>query len=68
MAKKATAAPRIRAEVRRVERFDAGWRFQRGEVAGAEVPEFDDSGWRRLDLPHDWSVEDLPPLAKEKPA
>ena len=24
---------------------------------GASVPEFDDSGWRKLDLPHDWAVE-----------
>jgi len=21
---------------------------------------FDDSGWRVIDLPHDWSIEDLP--------
>ena len=27
---------------------------------GAETPGFDDSGWRTLDLPHDWSIEDLP--------
>jgi beta-galactosidase len=24
------------------------------------MPEFDDSSWRTLDLPHDWSIEDLP--------
>ena len=24
---------------------------------GAAAAEFDDSGWRRLDLPHDWAVE-----------
>ena len=23
---------------------------------------FDDSGWRRLDLPHDYSIEDLPQI------
>src|SRR5215207_10563595 len=40
--------------------FDDGWRFQRGGAQGAEGKDFDDSGWRRLDLPHDWSVEDLP--------
>jgi beta-galactosidase len=40
--------------------FDAGWRFYRGDTAGAEKPEFDDSDWRLLDLPHDWSIEDLP--------
>jgi beta-galactosidase len=28
-------------------------------------PKFDDTGWRILDLPHDWSREDLPSLASE---
>lgn len=40
--------------------FDDDWRFRRGGAQGAEGKEFDDSGWRRLDLPHDWSIEDLP--------
>ncbi|HZB44790.1 MAG TPA: hypothetical protein VE360_06085, partial [Pyrinomonadaceae bacterium] len=40
--------------------FDDGWRFRRGGAQGAEAADFDDSGWRRLDLPHDWSIEDLP--------
>jgi beta-galactosidase len=40
--------------------FDDGWLFHRGGAQGAEAADFDDSGWRRLDLPHDWSIEDLP--------
>jgi beta-galactosidase len=40
--------------------FDAGWRFYRGEVSGAEMEKFNDSAWRMLDLPHDWSIEDIP--------
>jgi beta-galactosidase len=28
-----------------------------GFGAGAAAPDFDDSGWRVLDLPHDWAVE-----------
>jgi hypothetical protein len=40
--------------------FDDGWTFHRGEAEGAEEPSFDDSSWRPLDLPHDWSIEDLP--------
>ena len=28
-----------------------------GEAYGAVAPGFDDSGWRQLDLPHDWMVE-----------
>ena len=42
--------------------FDTGWRFFRVDTPGAEDPAFDDSDWRVLDLPHDWSIEDLPPL------
>lgn len=37
--------------------FNDGWRFHLGEVAGAEAPGYDDSGWRKLDLPHDWAIE-----------
>ena len=40
--------------------FDAGWRFHRGGAQGAEMTGFDDSKWRTVDLPHDWSIEDLP--------
>ncbi len=42
--------------------FDADWFFHRGDVEGAEAPLFDDSKWRKLDLPHDWSLEDLTPV------
>ena len=37
--------------------MDPGWRFTLGDPAGAERPGFDDRAWRRLDLPHDWSIE-----------
>ena len=40
--------------------FDQGWRFLKDNPPGAENPVFDDSKWRSLDLPHDWSIEDLP--------
>ena len=40
--------------------FDSGWRFHLGGAQGAENPQFDDSQWRKIDLPHDWSIEDLP--------
>ena len=41
--------------------FDADWRFFWGDAPGAEDSAFNDSAWRTLDLPHDWSLEDLPP-------
>jgi beta-galactosidase len=37
--------------------FDSNWRFSKGDAAGAEQPEFDDTSWRKLDVPHDWSIE-----------
>ncbi|MCH8219416.1 MAG: DUF4982 domain-containing protein [Planctomycetes bacterium] len=40
--------------------FDFGWRFYRGGVDNAQAPDFDDSAWRLIDLPHDWSIEDIP--------
>ncbi|WP_274650790.1 glycoside hydrolase family 2 TIM barrel-domain containing protein [Paenibacillus humicola] len=43
--------------VRVTERFDFGWRFLLGDAEGAGQEHFDDSAWRTLDLPHDWSVE-----------
>ncbi len=47
--------------------FDADWRFLRGDAPGAEQPAFDDSSWRALDVPHDWSIEDLPAKAADVP-
>lgn len=40
--------------------FDSSWRFHLGDVQDAEKFGFDDSSWRSLDLPHDWSIEDIP--------
>jgi beta-galactosidase len=47
--------------------FDSDWRFMRADVPGAENPQFNDSAWRTLDVPHDWSIEDLPPVDKSVP-
>jgi beta-galactosidase len=48
------------AMAQRQQLFDSDWRFHLGGAQGAESTNFDDSKWRRLDLPHDWSIEDLP--------
>src|SRR5918912_532679 len=95
-APKTTASARAANSPRERISFDADWRFQRGDPAGAEgrlaydkikpwvtatgnefaagaakpkrpegdlggdvpytQPGFDDGGWRRLNLPHDWGV------------
>jgi beta-galactosidase len=37
--------------------FNLAWRFLRDDHPGAQAPAFNDSSWRTLDLPHDWSIE-----------
>lgn len=39
--------------------FDEEWRFIRGNPPGAQLPDYPDSGWRKVTLPHDWSIEDF---------
>lgn len=56
--------PSARQPDKRDELFDLDWKFFRGDVPGAEDKGFDDSSWRTLDLPHDWSIEDLDPGAE----
>ena len=48
-----------RAPPERDSSFDEGWLFDRGS-GGSQGPGFDDSGWRPLDLPPDWTIEDPP--------
>ncbi len=40
-----------------VRRLDFGWKFIKGDPAGAQGPAYDDSGWRDVQIPHDWSIE-----------
>ena len=60
----AAAAPRLSLPT--IIPFDDDWRFALGsfnESAG-DLPSavsFDDSQWRQLSVPHDWSIEDLAP-------
>jgi beta-galactosidase len=42
---------------REVISLDSAWRFWLGDDPAAKQPEFDDQKWRRLDLPHDWTIE-----------
>jgi len=37
--------------------MDAQWRFALGTHTDAVKPDFNDAGWRLLDVPHDWSIE-----------
>ena len=64
-ARKTKKSPAQKTEPQRERLFDDGWRFHLGDAPGAENAAFDDARWRRLDLPHDWSIEDLPPASPE---
>lgn len=37
--------------------FNNSWLFFNKVADGAEATNFDDSNWRKLDLPHDWAIE-----------
>lgn len=39
------------------ELFNFGWKFQQGDVADGQDPALNDQGWRKLDLPHDFQIE-----------
>ncbi len=36
--------------------FDEGWKFYLGDQSGAQNTSFNDSGWKSINVPHDWSV------------
>jgi beta-galactosidase len=37
--------------------FDKDWLFLKSDSQGAEQTNFADASWRKLDVPHDWSIE-----------
>ncbi|MDP4130663.1 MAG: hypothetical protein Q8918_02685 [Bacteroidota bacterium] len=39
--------------------FDDGWKFFKVGVERGQTASFNDAHWRTLDLPHDWSIEDI---------
>ncbi len=42
---------------RTVHDFNFDWHFMLGDSSDYSIPSFDDSHWRTLHLPHDWSIE-----------
>jgi len=51
------SGPNLSLSPRTVEPFDSDWRFLLGDAPGAQAPDFNDLAWRKLDVPHDWSIE-----------
>ncbi|HUI29265.1 MAG TPA: beta-galactosidase GalB [Candidatus Acidoferrales bacterium] len=54
------------AQQRTSELFIKDWHFNLGDVQDGQNPGLDDSRWRLLDLPHDWSIEGQ--FRKDNPA
>lgn len=50
------SAPDREADTRSLD-FTADWAFRLADDTAAAQLSYDDSGWRRLNLPHDWAVE-----------
>lgn len=47
----------IIADHQRSVNFNKNWKFLKGDPKDGAKPEFNDAGWRSLDLPHDYSIE-----------
>lgn len=55
--------PQIPASLPRMRKktcIDQSWKFLLGDIPSAIHQDFNDSEWRALDLPHDWSIEGTP--------
>ncbi|NOR74238.1 MAG: DUF4982 domain-containing protein [Draconibacterium sp.] len=39
--------------------FDFDWKFHRGDIENGQLPDLNDVNWRNIDVPHDWSIEDI---------
>ena len=46
--------------------MDFDWKFNLGDIEQAQQPDLDDSEWREINLPHDWSIEG--PFSQDAPA
>jgi beta-galactosidase len=58
----ATPAPggkfTVPASPHAVYNFNPGWKFEFGNIPGADQPDFDDSSWTNVSLPHTWNETD----------
>jgi len=58
----------ISDRARQILNFNKDWRFQLGEVKEASEKDYDDSEWRTVNLPHDYSIENDFDLSSEAKA
>lgn len=60
-----TPVPHLKDNGRRAD-FTVGWTFKLCDDESASAPDYNDSGWRKLNLPHDWAIEG--DFSKDNPA
>ena len=53
---RAKGASRIPLSGERRVSFNDAWRFLKAEAKAAEQPDFNDTGWDEIRLPHDWAI------------
>ena len=51
---------------RQRQNFCSDWKFYLGDVKEGQSPDLNDASWRKLNLPHDWSIEGS--FSKDNPA
>ena len=47
----------VQGQARRTINIDKEWGFYLGDPENAEIKDYQDIAWRKLDVPHDWSIE-----------
>lgn len=52
----ACTSPKETVDTRKLD-FTVGWTFRLGDDTAAARPDYDDTHWRCLNLPHDWAIE-----------
>ena len=59
----------VTAVARKTTNINDGWKFCYGALPGAESMSYDDTGWKRVDLPHDFQIHQpwVAPSDDEKP-
>jgi beta-galactosidase len=61
-----TVIAQTQLKYRQKQNFCSDWKFYLGNVKGGESTDFNDASWRKLNLPHDWSIEGS--FSKDNPA
>ncbi len=47
----------LQAQTREIQNFNFNWKFHKGDITDGQKTGIDETDWRILDLPHDWSIE-----------